>query len=359
MRKIFIYSFLFSIIGLGLQCKSGPTPEELKQLEQQKQQQILNDFQIKRFDPYPKKIYTLVEHYPSSNEMRIDLFMPHIKDLRGGYIGVGTDQNLSFIAKAKSSFAWLMDLNPVIVGVNKIHILFLKQAKSYSEFKALWSRKNKEKSFSLVKGAFEKNKDWKLLQKSYKVAFRNFSGVPDRLRLLEQMSRRFKLQSFHNLPEEYTYLRNMALAGKIQAINGDLKGTITMNEIAQSAKKIGTTINILYTSNAEEYFLFPKNYRDNILRLPTSEKSTMVRTFTTGAKAFGFPEGELFPDTFPFHYNLQPLENFKKWMLYPTKFNVFGLMRKRSKLVKGLSVQKASPEETGLKKSGDISKYAR
>ena len=138
---------------------------------------------------------------------------------------------------------------------------------------------------------FETSKDWKVIQKSYKVAFRNFSGVPDRLRLLEQMSRRFKLKSFHNIPEEYSYLRNMALAGKIQAINGDLKGTVTMNEIAQSAKKIGISINILYTSNAEEYFLFPKNYRDNILRLPTGDKSTMVRTFTTGAKSFGFPEG--------------------------------------------------------------------
>lgn len=354
MKKIILLNLFFGL-WLWVGCKSGPSPEELQKLAQQKKEQRLRDFQIEKFDPYPKKIYTKVEHYPSSNEMRLDLFLPYIKDIGGGYIGVGTDQNFTLIAKARSEFAWLMDLNPVIMGVNKIHLLFLRKASTYEEFKQLWSRKHKKKSFAIVQKEFSTHKQWKIIQKSFKVAYRTFSGVPNRLNLLERMTRKFQLKSFHNTPQEYTYLRNMVLEGRIQAINGDLKGTITLNEIARSAEKLGIKIGILYTSNAEEYFLFPRNYRDNILRLPTDSKSMMVRTFTTGAKSFGFPDGELFPEI-PFHYNLQPLENFKKWMQTPERLNVFSIMRKRTRLAKGLSIQKASPQQAGYKGGGNHQK---
>lgn len=314
--------------------------------KQSSEQNYLDIISIKNIDEVPKKRNLYAEHYPTSNERRIDLFMDHIANIRGGYIGVGTDQNLSFIAKARSEYAWLMDFDPIIVRVNKIHVLFLQNAKTYQEFRELWNRKNKKKSFEIVRTKYESDKDeFKLIQIAWNLAFQNYSGVPDRLNELDYMSKKFKLVSFHNSPEEYQYIRNLSVEQRIQPVVGDLKGTVSMKSIANASVELKIPIRIVYTSNAEEYFKFHENYRTNILSLPIDEKSVMVRTMTTGTKpVFGFPDGEKFPDSYPFHYNIQPISNFKEWLKAKKNLSIISLLENRTKVTKGFSIQNSLPK---------------
>lgn len=315
------------------------------------------NFIIKEYDELPVKRGLYADHYPTSNERRIDLFMKHIDSIGGCYIGVGTDQNLSFIAKAKSEFAWLMDFDPVIVRVNKIHILFLQLAPDYAEFKRLWLRKNKKESFELVKKHLEKEPDYEIIKQAWETAHQNYSGVTERLNEIEYMNKAFGLITFSNSAEEYSYVRTMAVEGRLQALNGDLMGSKSLLSVANAATKMNCPVRILYMSNAEEYFRYPENFRKNVSAMPTDSKSLVIRTMTSGTlNTFGFPEGEKYPDTYPFHYNLQPIENLKLWMNFRAYISSVAMLQKRTTLEKGFSILTATPQESGFVESGDIVK---
>lgn len=342
MKLILIISFLF------IHCNG--TRQEIDIENSRKE-----NFIIKDYDELPVKRGLYAEHYPTSNERRIDFFMKHIDGIRGCYIGVGTDQNLSFIAKAKSEYAWLMDFDPVIVRVNKIHIYFLQLAPDYAEFKRLWLRKNKKESFELVKTKFEKEPDFEIIKQAWETAHQNYSGVTERLNEVEYMNKAFGLITFSNNAEEYKYLHTMALDGRLQALNGDLMGTKSLKSIGAAANRMKCPIRILYMSNAEEYFRYPENFRSSIQTLPSDPKSLVIRTMTSGTKStFGFPDGEKYPDTYPFHYNIQPIDNLKLWMGFKAYISSVSMLQKRTTLEKGFSILTVTPQESGFIETGDI-----
>lgn len=345
-KRFYLIYLLFFIISCGGNVKESP---------EDKAKNRKKHFEITQFDELPKKRGLFAEHYPSSNERRIDFFMKHIKDLGGCYVGVGTDQNLSFIAKAKSEFAWFMDFDPVIVRVNKIHIYFLSIASDYPEFRRLWDRKNKASSYELIKKRFEKDSDFDLIKQAWETGHQNYAGVHERLGEIDYMIRNFKLETFANNAEEYSYLHKMAKEGRLQALSGDLTGTVSFRGIADAAKKMECPIRIFYTSNAEEYFRYPENFRKNILALPTDSKGLLIRTMTSGTKhTFGFPDGEKYPDEYPFHYNIQPLENLKKWMSFQMYLSIISIMKGRTPLEKGFSILNKTPQECDYIESGDV-----
>lgn len=306
-------------------------------------------------DILPEKRGLNAEHYPTSNERRIDFFIKPIENLGGCYIGVGTDQNFSFIAKAKSDYAWLMDFDPVIVKVNLIHLYLLNISKDYEEFKNFWARKNEKKSFELVKQKFSSDKDWKMIEKAWEVSHRNFSGVEDRLNELNFMSRKFGLVTFSNNTDEFLFLKKKVSENKIVAVNGDLTGSKSMRNISKLANSLGCKIRILYLSNAEEYFRYPEDMRENFISLPTDEKGIVIRTMTSGTKQFlGYPDGEKFEDSFPLHYNLQPISSLQEWMKFKVYISTVDMLKKRETIEKGFSILKIGPVEFGLKETGDI-----
>lgn len=239
------------------------------------------------------------DHYIFSNERRIELFHPYVKDVRGGYVGVGTDQNFTLAAWAKSEYMWLMDFDIYSVRVNQIHIALLKQCPEYSCFKNAWDPKNKELTWNILENEYKDLPELKQLKDVFRYAIRP-EHVPSRWKELEYMSKKFGFRSFHNTPDDYNHIRGLAMNNRIRTAKGDLTRFGTMQHIASVATEMKLPIRVLYTSNAEDYFTFPKNYRDNILSLPTDPTSIHVRTLSVGSKTiFGFPEGEKYPD-YPF-----------------------------------------------------------
>jgi hypothetical protein len=288
------------------------------------------------------------DHYPASNERRIDLFQPHIANLKGGYVGVGTDQNLTFVAWARSDFAWLIDFDYVSVDVNRIHLFFISQAPTFAEFRVLWDRKNRKSSFALLEKRFASEPDFYRIRNAFKVAHRGWNDVPGRLKELDYMVRNFKLETFVNNPADYAYIRAMVLENRIQAVPGDLKGPTTLIAIGDAARRMGMPIRVVYTSNAEEYMRFPEQMRKNLLGLPVDDRGLIIRTTTTGTKnELGFPDGEKYPETFPFHYNIQPLPVFQAWLARGENFRLLDMIRHSRQLAKGMSIQEKTPEALG------------
>lgn len=306
------------------------------------------ELQLPVTDPYPPIRNLHADHYPSSNEHRIDLFRERLTNLNGGYVGVGTDQNFTFIAWARSDWAYLTDFDPIVVAVNRIHFYFIEISPTYEEYEQLWLRKNKNTSYKKVLEHFKDDKFLPYITKGWQVAQRGWNDVPERLRTLKYLTRRFHLRSFHNDPDDYNHLRKMVQEKRIQAVSGNLLGSITLKEIAKKSRELEIPLRILYMSNAEEYFKFPPNFRENIIAQFVDEKSLVVRTSTAGSKSvMGYPEGEKFPDEYPFHYNIQPILNFQEYMKLNKDFKLLHMIRHATRLDTGYSIMEKSPEEIG------------
>ncbi|EQA34752.1 hypothetical protein LEP1GSC047_1577 [Leptospira inadai serovar Lyme str. 10] len=285
-------------------------------------------------------------HYPASNELRIDLFKNSIKDLRGAYLGVGTDQNLTFIAWARSETAWLVDFDPVVCYINRIHLFFIKKSPTPDAYKELWERKNFGSSLRILKEEFGASSDWKWYEEAWKVAFRGKADVPTRWLELERSKEKFGWQTFLHDKNDYDYLRSMVMNGRIKIRKADLNAKGTVREISEAMSKVGLPFRVVYLSNAEEYFSYPPDFRENIISLPTDKKGILLRTIQNRAKdVYGFPDGEKYPTKFPLHYNVQPLFSFRLWMELDRRLFITQMLEYREPLEKGFSRLSISPWE--------------
>ena len=59
---------------------------------------------------------------------------------------------------------------------------------------------------------------------------------------------------------------------------GNLTGPNTVQTIASASAALGLPVNVLYLSNAEEYYDYTTQYRANIQALPVTPESVVLRT---------------------------------------------------------------------------------
>jgi len=351
MKKSIIYIIIIQIIFASfckhLEQKNIQGNKEDNAQESNKCPKNLYEF-YKNFifyeeDKIEQKAELRAKHYPTSNERRIDLFYPFIKDKKGGYIGVGTDQNLTFIAWAKSDYAYLMDFDWVVIYVNRLHLLFIKNSENFQDFKKLWSKKNQKYTIEKIKESIQNQEEQKKYLYAYNIAL---PYVQERFRDLEYMSKNFNFTSFHNNPEDFEYLKKMVNENKIYPVLGDINGTITFRKISEASKNLCVPIHIVYLSNAEEYYRYPNSFRDNIINLNYDKEALIIRTVTTGAKQFGYPEGEKYLEI-PFHYNIQSIHNLVQWFKQPNLW-IFEMLKYRTDIQKGFSIVDKLPLELSI-----------
>lgn len=319
-----------------------------------------NPLRLARFDSLPAQRGLTALHYASSNENRIDLFREHVAGRGGGYVGVGTDQNLTLIAWARSEYAYLMDFDPVVVGVNRIHLFFLEIAPDPATYKDLWMKKRPQ-STRLIQERFRGDPEYKTIMKAWDVATADWKPVPFRFRRLAKLEREFGLRHYLNDQRDFLYLKNLVAAGRILAVPGDLRGDTTLRGISQVARKLDVPVRVFYVSNAEDYFNeFGRPYRSNILDLPVDRHSVLVRTCSIKGKTLGYPPGELFAKK-PFHYNVQPLVNMQEWMYRGIDGGIYALLQHRRMLGAGISVVTRRPPAASrpgaLNENQHIKKY--
>ena len=304
-RKISIVSFLISVFIFSLYCASSPTEKkENNNLSEHEKLQIFHSSAEENLAPTRwDGGYTT-----TSNEARLDIFEPHIRNLGGGYIGVGSSQNFAMAAWADSQWIWLVDFTKVVVMVNKVHILFAKTADTPEKFIKIWHHSEKKAAVDLINKEYKNHPDLELIKKAYNKARRL---VNDSFNDYLYFTKTYRLKNWLTDKSLYQRIHNLAKTGRIRALKGDLNGSVTIQGISKAAKEMNVPVRICYFSNAEEYFFYEDVFKKNWSTIFSDSKSMILRTLSVSKWLYPWAPGSEYFDVKGFHYNIMPVHVFQ------------------------------------------------
>ena len=275
------------------------------------------------------------KHYVAGDEWRLDVVEPHIRNLGGGYVGVGADQAYLLIGWSRPELSWLIDYDPVVNRVHHVHQVFLRVAETPAEFIALWDKENRTASQALLAKHLVKRKDRKDILRVHRWFC---ARVHRRLRRLVHT---LEVPSYLNDQSQYDVVRAHVLSGRVRIMSANLLVEGAIREIGKSARTLGVPIRTVYLSNAEEYWRYKKIFRDNIRGLPSDETSRIIRTQST----YWINKDSL--------YNSQSLQDFQAYLGLPWVRRVYQIVPR--KFIEGgdpyyVPVQSTAEEAGDMKK---------
>lgn len=211
-------------------------------------------------------------HYVVTNEFDHQLFYPYIAGLRGGYAGVGADQSFTFIAWARSELAFLLDYDPVVVRVNLVHLAMIKHSPDVLSFVARYGEQGRAAAVAILRRAYAGHPEQKQIIADYEA---------QRQRLAEHfrhvLGTRYLQSHWLHAPRDYRYVQQLALRDRIRVMKGDLLKGKTVSGIGAVTHRLGIPLRVLYLSNSEDFWRYPKAFRESIASLRTDERSVVLR----------------------------------------------------------------------------------
>lgn len=223
-------------------------------------------------------------HYVTSNESRHDALRPYIRNVGGGYVGVGSDQNFTLIAYARSQFAWLMDYDPVVVWANMVHRAFILKSPTRRDFQQMWHPKERADSLKYLTLFYRNHPD------RHKIAwvFKSWGNVLY-YHFLRRHNRRLQWkkegivynESWLSQDASYHHIRSMFQTDRIRVLKGDLLLNTTLQGIGKSSHALQLPIRVFYFSNAEQFWPYIPQFRQNIRGLLMDKASVIVRTIAS------------------------------------------------------------------------------
>jgi len=303
-------------------------------------------------------------YFPSdnlvSNETGYQKVLNKLDDLqvRGGvYIGVGPEQNFTYIAAVRPTRAVILDIR----RDNRLQHLLYKAlfvlARNRAEFLSLlcsrplegsprpWevasiddlvaavdqARPNPELMETTLKRVFEylekrvqfplmpidRERIKYILQSFYAAgldiryetyARRSWRTFPTLRELLLETDESGRQRSFLASEESFRFLKQLHERDLIIPVTGDFAGPKALRAIGDYLRRIGETVSVFYTSNVEYYLLQQDSlsvFAENVRALPRDERSLIIRSFV----GFGYQH----PEALPGYYIttlLQYMENF-------------------------------------------------
>lgn len=249
------------------------------------------------------------------------------KAQRGGaYIGVGPEQNFSYIALTEPKVAYIVDIRR---GNALLHLLYkaiFHSAQNRTEFVArLLGREGsqpEEETANLeqvlthadaVKPSAEEfervhqgllqhiqgdlgvalsEKDLETLKQTHTAFFKQRLAL--RFELHQKNGRKYPSLrelylsswggdgSFLASRESFERLRRMQAEHRIVPVVGDFAGDTALSKIGQELRAAGLAVSVYYTSNVEQYLMEPETWARwvrNIEALPSNESSVFVRAY--------------------------------------------------------------------------------
>ncbi len=278
-------------------------------------------------------------HYVHTNELYHNAYRKYLSNRGGAYVGVGSDQNLTFIAWAKSRFAFLMDYDPVVVWVNLINRALVLHSPNRQDFLDLWEGKNWKKAWKILRKEYKGHKDLKMILATHKQF-----GYRLRFHYLKRVKRWRKTwvpvdYSWLHHDEDYGYIRKMFLNKRIRVMKGDLLLNKSLRGIGTACRKAGIPVRVVYLSNAEQFWHYPGHFRKNFQNLYVDDQSILIRTIFT--KAYGAPLDR------SWIYIVHKLKHFQKQLADKKMYSVYKMMRFRKWVSPGLfaiDVPKRKPD---------------
>lgn len=246
----------------------------------------------------------------------------------GAYVGVGPEQNFTYIARLRPRIAFIVDIRrqaiiqhlmyKAIFHLSPNRLQFLSQLLSkpltkdapspdapISETLAYLSKTSGDDQTcaanltvirKLIQEDFEfplSERDQASLDYVYKTFRRDgldikyriegsFGGYfPSLKDLILQPDQQGRLGNFLATAEDYEFVRGMHRKNLIIPVVGDFGGKKALAAVGDYLRKTGFTVTAFYTSNVEQY-LFDDNlfapFANNVRKLPINEKSLFIRS---------------------------------------------------------------------------------
>lgn len=257
--------------------------------------------------------------YLTTNEPRGHIWLPYIRDIGGAYVGIGSDQSYSFIAAARSRWAWVMDYDPRVVQNHLRLRAFVLASPTAEQFVALFAPKNKHRALAILDEAYGDDPRLATLRWGF-VATRE--ELEPYFVAQHQPSRRQRGFGWLRDPASYRYIRTLFEQGRISVKAGDLLKDGAMQQMGAAALELGVPVRIYYTSNAPTAWggQVTPEYRRNVLALPFDADSLVLQTTDGG--------GSLRQKT-KWHHNVQWGRLLHERLQEPHNDNVWKLLEGR------------------------------
>jgi hypothetical protein len=245
----------------------------------------------------------------------------------GAYIGVGPEQNFTYIAKVRPRIAFILDIRRQAVIQHLMYKAIFHLSPNRLQFLSRWLSKALTKdapspddpldklvayvsktpgdqqtygaNLSAIRKAIVDDFQFPLSprdQASLEDVYSSFrergletaftlngwsdGEFPTLSEVLLQPDQHGKLGNFLASREDYDFVRGLHMKNLIIPVVGDFGGKKALPGIAEYLRKSGLTVTAFYTSNVEQYLfedgLFPA-FANNVRKLPITEKSLFIR----------------------------------------------------------------------------------
>ena len=279
----------------------------------------------------------------------------------GVYVGVGPDQNFSYVAAIRPSIAFMLDIRRdnlfehllfkalFSMSRNRVEYLCLLFGKPVPHDVAAWRNRSIDDAIAYLDSTRTDSGVVRATQRTvnakiaayglalsetdlqvadrYRAQFvaegldvrfsslnrNNRSSYPDLRSLILETDRSGRRASFLASDEAFQYVKSMQDRDLIVPVVGDVAGEKAVRAIANYAAAHGLTISAFYISNVEQYLmrdgLFSR-YAENLKLLPRDARSVIIRSY------FGRFGGH--PLTVPGHISTSMLQTFD---MFVTEYN--------------------------------------
>ncbi len=278
-----------------------------------------------------------------SNETSYLHVIDKLKQLKvtgGAYLGVGPEQNFTYIAKIRPEIAFIVDIRRQAIIQHLMYKAIFQMEPDPAHFLSLLLSKPLDRTtegksapgpgapigelveyFSEAKtpeGVYERNlaairktiekdfeiplseRDQGMLEKVYRafeaasmhISFRFagaagmfYGGFPDLADLVMAKDLNGKLGNFLASEQDYNVVRNLQRNNRIIPVVGDFAGTKALAVVADYLKENGYTLSAYYTSNVEEFLFGDRVYdafAENIRQMPIDDRSVFIRALRGG-----------------------------------------------------------------------------
>jgi len=292
-------------------------------------------------------------YFPSdnlvSNELGYQKILQKLDELnvRGGvYIGVGPEQNFTYIAAVRPTYAFIVDIR----RDNRLQHLFYKAlfalARNRAEYLALWLsrplresaerwtqasiadlvrlmdetppdpsafRMTLERAYALIEGRFgvpltpeDRGRIEEIARSFYESGLdiryethfrRSWRQFPTLRQLLLETDLTGRPRNFLAAEESFQFLKQLHAQDRIIPVTGDFAGPKALRAIGDYVRHLGETVSVFYVSNVEYYLLQSDAFAafaENVKALPRTERSLIIRSYV----GYGFPHPEALPGYF-------------------------------------------------------------
>jgi len=273
-----------------------------------------------------------------SNEAQFQYIIPElIQAAKPGrvYLGVGPEQNFSYIAAIKPVMVFIVDIRRGNLDMHLMYKALFEMSADRAEFVSLlFSRKRPaglsakstaEEIFDAYAGVgaspdlFERNlkaiqnllvtkhgfallkEDLQEIESIYRIFFESGpdiqyqlntggggfgrGGTPTYADLMSATDESGRPRSYLATEESFRFLKDLEMRNALVPLVGDFSGSKALRAVASYLKQKGAIVSAFYLSNVEQYLGAPgamAAFCGNVAALPLDESSTFIRSYRGG-----------------------------------------------------------------------------